>query len=59
MFALALQKGGIDRDQTLTRLGIAQVRQGKNAEAKSTFAQVSGTRAAVAGLWSAYADSRA
>jgi tetratricopeptide (TPR) repeat protein len=59
MFALALQKGGVDRDQTLTRLGIAQVQQGKNAEAKGTFAQVSGTRTAVARMWTAYADSRA
>jgi hypothetical protein len=60
MFALALQKGGgIDRDQVLTRLGIAQVHQGKNAEAKATFGQVSGQRAGLARLWGAYADSRA
>ena len=59
MFALGLQKPGADRDLFLTRLGIAQARQGKNAEAKATFAQVSGQRAAVARLWSAYIDSRA
>ena len=59
MFALALEKGGGDRDQILTRLGIAQVRQGKNAEAKATFAQVSGQRAAVARMWTLYADTRA
>lgn len=59
MFALALQKGGVDRDQILTRLGIAQVQQGKNAEAKATFAQVAGQRAAIARMWSVYANSRA
>jgi hypothetical protein len=59
MFQLALTKGGIDRDTVLTRLGIAQVRQGKNAEAKATFAQVSGARAGIAQLWSAYIDSKA
>ena len=37
MFALALQKGGVDRDQALTRLGIAQVQQGKYAEAQGDF----------------------
>lgn len=59
MFALGLQKPGADRDLMLTRLGIAQVHQGKLAEAKATFAQVSGERAAVARMWSAYIDSRA
>ncbi len=59
MFALALQKGGVDRDRTLTRLGIAQAQQGKKAEAKATFAQVSGARAPVARMWSAYVESRA
>jgi tetratricopeptide (TPR) repeat protein len=59
MFALALQKGGVDRDQVLTRLGIAQVRQQKLAEAKSTFAQISGTRGPVARMWTAYIQTRA
>src|SRR6478609_2167660 len=59
MFALALQKGGVDRDRTLTRLGIAQAQQGKKAEAKATLAQVSGARTAVARMWSAYVESRA
>ncbi len=54
MFQLALDKGGVDRDQTLTRLGIAQVQQGKLAEAKATFAQVAGSRAVVAQMWQAY-----
>jgi tetratricopeptide (TPR) repeat protein len=59
MFALALQKGGIDRNQVLTRLGIAQVQQGKKAEAKATFGQISGERAAIARMWTLYADTRA
>lgn len=59
MYTLGLQKAGGDRDLLLTRLGIAQVHQGKYAEAKATLAQVTGTRAAVARLWSAYADGRA
>ncbi|HYD24270.1 MAG TPA: hypothetical protein VEB68_05705 [Croceibacterium sp.] len=59
MFKLALEKGGIDRDEVLTRLGIAQVRQNKLADARATFEQVSGARAAVARMWSAYVSSRA
>lgn len=59
MFQLALTKSGVDRDTVLTRLGIAQARQGKNAEAKATFAQVTGARASIAQLWSAYVDSKA
>jgi hypothetical protein len=59
MFQLALTKGGIDRDAVLTRLGIAQARAGKYAEAKATFAQVAGTRASIAQLWTAYVDSKA
>jgi hypothetical protein len=59
MFKLALTKTGVDRDAVLTRLGIAQARQGKNAEAKATFAQVTGTRAPIAQLWTAYVDSKA
>ncbi|MBO9519466.1 MAG: hypothetical protein J7493_15495 [Porphyrobacter sp.] len=59
MFKLALDKGGVDRDLTLTRLGIAQVHQNKYAEAKATFGQVSGTRTTVARMWGAYANSRA
>jgi len=55
MFALGLQKPGADRDLFLTRLGIAQFQQGKRAEAKATFDQVGGQRAAVARLWSAFA----
>lgn len=56
MFQLSLTKGGADRDRALTRLGIAQVDQGKFADAKASFAQVGGSRADLAKLWWAYAD---
>lgn len=59
MFELALQKGGVDRNQVLTRIGIAQVHQSKLAEAKSSFAQVSGAREPVARMWTAYIETRA
>lgn len=59
MYAMALQKGVSDRDRTLTRLGIAQAQQGKNSEARATFAQVGGTRVTVARMWTAFVDSRA
>ncbi|MEO6388957.1 MAG: hypothetical protein ABIT16_09055 [Croceibacterium sp.] len=58
MLQLALTKGGIDRDTVLTRLGIAQIQQGKSAAAKATFGQVTGARAPVAQLWAAYAGTR-
>jgi tetratricopeptide (TPR) repeat protein len=58
MYQLALEKGGVDRDRNLTRLGIAQAMQGKAAEAKATLQQVSGPRAAVARMWMAYADTK-
>jgi len=59
MFQLALDKGGVDNDRALTRLGIAQAQQGKNDAAKSSFAQVSGARTPVARMWTAYVESKA
>jgi hypothetical protein len=56
MYQQALDKGGVDANRALTRKGIAQLRQGKTAEAKATFAQVQGTRASLAHLWTIYAD---
>ena len=50
---------GVERDQVLTRLGIAQTGLGETAEAKATLAQVSGPRRAVARLWAAYAENNA
>ena len=59
MYQLAVQKGGVDKNKALTRLGIAQVQGGKAAAAKGTFAQVTGARAPVARMWQAYAESKA
>ena len=59
MYKLALERGGIDRDRALTRIGIAQVHQNKLAEARATFGQVSGNRAAIARMWTAYIESKA
>ncbi len=61
IYTLALSKGGIDaeKDRVLTRLGIAQVEEGKYADAKATLAKVAGPRAAIAHLWAIYADQKA
>jgi hypothetical protein len=59
MYKLAIERGGIDRDRALTRLGIAQVHQNKLAEARTTFGQVSGNRTAIARMWTAYIESKA
>ena len=58
---MALAKGGIDaeKDRVMTRLGIAQIDEGKYAEAKATLAKVGGPRAAIAQLWAIYADQKA
>ena len=59
MYQLALTKSGVDTGRALTRLGIAQVDQGKFAEAQATFAKVQGARAAIAELWGLYAEAQA
>lgn len=58
MYAVAIAKGGIDQDRTLTRLGIAQLDDSKFAEAQATFAKVTGIRAPLAKLWSVYAATK-
>lgn len=58
-YTMALAKGGVDTDRANTRLGIAQVDQGKYDEAKASFANVTGARAPLARLWSAYATTKA
>lgn len=61
MYTLALAKGGVDanKDRILTRLGIAQIEEGKFAEAKATLAKVAGPRAAIAQLWTIFAGQKA
>ena len=55
LYTLALTKPGVDSARALTRLGIAQVEQGKLAEAQANFAKVQGPRQPIAALWSLYA----
>ncbi len=58
-FAKALTLPGADTARLQTRLGIAQVDQGKYDAAIATFAKVQGNRKAIAQLWSAYAAQKA
>jgi hypothetical protein len=59
LYTIALTKPGVDAGRALTRLGIAQVDQGKAAEAQATFAKVTGPRKPIADLWSIYAAQKA
>ena len=59
LYQIALGKPGVDTQRVLTRLGIAQVDQGKYAAAQETFAKVTGMRAPIAKLWTGYAKSKA
>lgn len=59
MYSIALTKPGADTQRVLTRLGIAQVDQGKTADAKATFAKIEGNRKSIANLWTLYADQKA
>lgn len=58
MYKIALTKPGVDAPRALNRLGIVQADQGRYAEAQETFAKVTGVRAPIAQLWSAYAKSK-
>lgn len=59
MYAMAIAKGGIDKDRAVMRMGIAQVDQKKFAEAKASFGQVTNAaRAPLARLWTAYVTTQ-
>ena len=58
MYQLALTRPDVDTARVLTRLGIAQIDQGKSAEAKATFDKIEGTRAPIADLWALYATTQ-
>lgn len=58
-YTKALPQAGAETATVLTRLGIAQLDQGKYAEAKATFNKVQGARMAIASLWSTYATQKA
>lgn len=58
MYALAAQKGGVDANVANTRLGIAQYDQKKFAEARASFAKVTGPRQTLAKLWTVQIDNQ-
>ena len=59
MYRKALASGATNKDQVMTGLGIALADQGKFAEAKSTFEQISvGNRGKLAKMWIAYVDRK-
>lgn len=58
LYTIALAKPGVDSARVLTRLGIAQVDQGKGAAAQATFAKIQGPRQPIAQLWSVYAAQK-
>jgi hypothetical protein len=57
-FRKALAMPGADTVTVSNRLGIAQLEQGKHADALATFNKVQGNRAAVSQLWAAYAQQQ-
>lgn len=57
MYLLVAEKGG-DRNEALTRAGMAQVQQGKYAHAISTLGLVTGPRQPVASLWTTWAQEK-
>ena len=59
LYAKAASMPGVDASKVALRLGMSQALQGKYADAEANFAKVTGTRAPVAKLWSAYAKSKA
>ena len=59
LYNIALAKPGAEKDRLLTRLGIAQLDQGKHAEAQASFGKVTGPRRNIAQLWSLYAAQKA
>lgn len=55
----SLTLADVDRDTSLTRLGIAQIGAGNVDAAIATLKQVSGARAPIALLWTVYAEQQA
>lgn len=58
-FAKAATMPGANTPLVLTRMGIAQLDQGKYAEAEATFNRVEGARQAIANLWAIYTTQQA
>lgn len=54
----ALTMPGVDTNEALIRLAIAQIELGKFDAARTALGRVSGTRMPIAMLWTAYADEK-
>lgn len=54
-YTKTLEMPGVDSEESLTRLGMAQVGMEDYAGAQETFAKIAGQRAAIAKVWSGYA----
>ena len=59
LYVKAASMPGANLPLVLTRQGIAQIDQGKFADAQATFAKVQGPRQQIASLWSLYAAQKA
>ncbi|BBC73069.1 conserved hypothetical protein [Altererythrobacter sp. B11] len=59
MYQMAIDKGGVDQQVALTRLGIAKAKAGDYAGAREALAKVTGPRQIVARAWMAYVDGKA
>lgn len=58
MFAVAVEKGGVDADRAQLRLGMALARSGDAAGAKSALGNVGGSYGTLAQYWMLFADTR-
>lgn len=56
LYTRALEMPGVDTNEALTRLGIAQVGMGDYAAARETLGKVGGNRLPIAKLWIGYAN---
>lgn len=59
LYSKALTMPGANTSLILTRLGMAQIDQGKFAEAQANLAKVQGVRKPIADLWALYAAQKA
>lgn len=57
LYRVALEKGGVDANLVNTRLGAALAQSGDKAGAKTVFASITGTRAALARYWTIWLDA--
>ena len=57
-YTKALTMSGVDTPRVLTRLGMAQLDQGKYAAAQESFGKVEGARKTIASLWAVYASQQ-